>query len=848
MDGSLLSASTFDVTFNPDTRALEYDLAFTSEISDYIMAYLEVYAYGFQIISKEIDLCSIGWKQFCPLYPGSVEIDSIEYISATYVDEIPGIAYKVPDIDAIVRVRVLDYYNGTELACMQASFTNGKTVAHVGAKWATAVVAGIGLLSGSLLSAFGNSNAASHIAANAFSLFMYFQSVVIVSMEHVQEVPPIAAAWSENLAWSMGLIRITFMQDIFRWYVQATGGTPTLYLSSETIAILVQRSFNFVKKSLGFDGLDDSEFPNILSSTNKFSKRDDGLYSLNSNSNLLIFRGIKRIAYKAGIEITSVCCTGFTFFILCGYVLVGAFLIFKSSLAFLIKLGWIKPDTAIEFRKNWNQILKGVLQRYMYIGFTQLLILSLWQFIERDSPAVIVLACLFLLLIISVMGWACYRTLNFGSLSVKLHKNPAALLYGDSRILNRYGWFYTMFDAKKYWFGSVVLVHIVIKAIFIAFAQTSGKFQALAIFILDLFYTAYMIREMPYMDKPTNIINILINVVVTVNSFLFTFFSNLYGQPAPVAAIMGWVFFILNAAFSLILLLMIIVYACMAVFSKNPDARFAPAKDDRTSFQKRFNIFAHKDKKSADGEENETEGDLEMSKDVSNPEEFGELFALGQTARDHGENWAGQMYELKDYVGSDNKNSLDAKGSSMSPNGRMTTHEKDDFDSPVEVNQSLGSKIVHKLTGGKSLLRKRKQALAEAAASDGAPPLPAGTISNDAANTNDNEQVQVKRISDTLLSPAGPADLQNPASAVHNRTESATPILVQGSKMPEATSASTADAYHNIENVGGQDIYNENDFSFNNLTPSRKGSNFYEGPSTSLNNSIDGESSKSSTT
>ena len=53
---------------------------------------------------------------------------------------------------------------------------------------------------------------------------------------------------------------------------------------------------------------------------------------------------------------------------------------------------------------------------------------------------------------------------------------------------------------------------------------------------------------------------------------------------------MGWVFFILNAAFSLILLILVIVFVLLSVMSKNPDARFAPAKDDRFSFQRKSSI------------------------------------------------------------------------------------------------------------------------------------------------------------------------------------------------------------------------------------------------------------------
>lgn len=600
MDGSQLSATSFNITFNPDDKSLHYELDMISLIDGYVSADVDVYAYGFKIITKNLDLCSLNWKQFCPINPGNVQIDSIEYISDEYVRDIPGIAYQVPDIDAYARIKI--YSNESEyLACVQAYFSNGKTVSQVGVKWATAVIAGIGLLLSALLSSFGNSTAASHISANTMSLFMYFQSVVVVTMQHVHRVPPIAEAWAENLAWSMGLIRINFMQKIFRWYVQSTGGNPSLYLTSTTISVLTQRSIEYLK------------------SYELFKRAANVLYG---NSNVLIFRGIRRLAYRVHIENTSVVPTGFTFFVLCGYVLAGFIMVCKYVIELSIRCGWMKSDRFAEFRENWKMVLKGSLLRYIYIGFTQLTILSFWEFTQRDSPAVIVIACLFIILSIGLMLWAAYRTIFFARKSINLHNNPAALLYGDSYVLSKYGFFYTMFNARHYWWNIVILGYIFVKSLFIGFAQGSGKAQSLAIFIFDLAYFVAIIYYKPYLDRPTNIMSIFISTVTLVNSFLFMFFSDLFGQSYSVSAIMGWVFFIMNAAFSLILLLMILAFTAMIIFSKNPDLRFKPAKDDRTSFQ-RHNL--------KDG--------TAISNSVAN-----ELLALGNVAKDHNENWESELH------------------------------------------------------------------------------------------------------------------------------------------------------------------------------------------------------------
>lgn len=49
---------------------------------------------------------------------------------------------------------------------------------------------------------------------------------------------------------------------------------------------------------------------------------------------------------------------------------------------------------------------------------------------------------------------------------------------------------------------------------------------------------------------------------------------------------MGVIFFILNAAFALILVLLVLIATLYAIFSKNPDVRYQPMRDDRGSFIK----------------------------------------------------------------------------------------------------------------------------------------------------------------------------------------------------------------------------------------------------------------------
>ena len=686
----------FNVTFDAIDRSITYDISLTAKIEGNLKAYATVYAFGFDIIHESIDLCSLNLKQFCPITPSQMEVESVEHISQNYVNMIPNIAFTFPNLDAVARLIITNEDNQL-LGCLQASFNNGKSVSHEGAKWATAVVAGLGLLVSAVLSMFGNSASASRMSAAAISLFTYFQSVVIVTMISVDEVPPIANAWAENLAWSMGLIRITFMQKIFRWYVQATGGTPTQYLTAGVKSILTQRSVEKVFHSSYLRSVAAFFLPSLFSSSpyaseiaeNSLVPRDSDTDSnffipmdhVQSNDYLLVLRGINRLGYDSNIEPSSIVCTGFTFFVLCLYVLVGVFFIYRYLSKALTKGkrdSWISRK--LERRTSWQPTFKGILARYIYIGYPQLLILSLWEFTKVDSGAVVTIAVFFLILSVGAMAICCFQVLRYGSRSIKEHGNPAAILYGNPEVLSRYGFLYTMLNARKYWFCAVSLTYVFVKAFFVSLSQSSGRTQAMALWIIDMFYLGLMCHFLPYLDRFTNVLTVFIQLITTINSFLFTFFSGIYNQPIRVASVMGLVFFIMNAAVSLLLLIVILILALFSVFSKNPDARFAQTRDDRTSFQRK-----HKS----------------LDEDYT---DSNELFELGRVAKEHDDNWATNMYNLRDgdmlSSNGERPGSPDLDGEFKDSDAQLVTNETGSDDS----NKKGLSNLVEKLTRGKSLL------------------------------------------------------------------------------------------------------------------------------------------------
>lgn len=572
MDNSKITADHFKVAFTPDNSTVKYNVNITAEISGYVQAEIVVYAYGFKIIEEKINPCTIDGVGLCPVVPGSNYVESTTKISDSIIHDIPGIAYTFPDIDANVVVRIQD--DSGLIACIEADLSNRKTVNKVAVKWVTAIIAGIGLLTSAIISTMGSSYTSAHIAANSVSLFTYFQSTVVLAMCAVERLPPIASAWAQNIAWSVGLIKTTFMQKIFRWYVKSTGGEPTYNIFYPTIAILVQKRDSLIRLT------NHSRYVLHSVARKLFATRSSiGIdRPPQTTDTLLVMRGISRVGYQANIEQTSIVLTAFTFFVLiCLAVAICFFLFYLFTLAFA-KNKWVY------YKANWPTMLKGTILRLLFIACPSLLIFSMWEFIQRDSAAVIVLAVFFLTLSIGILGWSACKVFLIGRQSTKSHRTPAYLLFSDSNVLNRYGFLYVPYKASCYYFIIPVLGYYFIKSLFVAFAQDSGKTQALALFIIEIVYFVAICYYKPYMDRSTNIINIIIGVVMLINSFLFLFFSNLFGAPRAVSSVMGIIFFLLNAIFSLVLLVYTLITCTIVLMTRNPDSRYKPAADDRASF------------------------------------------------------------------------------------------------------------------------------------------------------------------------------------------------------------------------------------------------------------------------
>lgn len=571
-DNSSFTASLFDVVFTPDNRTAAFNINGMSTVTGNVTFQVTIKAYGYSIYSGTLDPCSVkDLSGLCPMTVGSLNIPFNQELSQADVDKIPSLAYGVPDLDAVVKVQIFPRSSPTvSVACLEARISTNQSVNQKGVAWATAIVAGLALVASAIVSGLGHSNTAAHLSSYALSLFGYFQAVAIVGLVAVP-LPPIVQAWTQDFDWTMGIIDVDFVQRIATWYQKATGGTPaTIFNTLSTVSVNVQKR-----------GL----FPRLLKGARAEIFKRSGS-TINASTGSYTVTGIARVAFLNNMESTNLFLTGLIFF--CAFLTLTSICValFKAFCEVAVRANWMKNDKFQDFRNGWKVVLKGILFRLVLIGYPQMTILCLWEFTQVDSPAEVVLAVFMFFGMSATLVWAAVKVLRIAKRSTEMHNNPAYILYSDPESLNKWGFLYVQFRATAYYFIFPVLLYIIVKGMFIAFAQQNGVAQTIALVLIEAIALIGASVLLPWMDKSTNRINVAICAMNFVNAVFLLMFSNVFNQPELATGIMGVLFFLFNAVFALVLLIAIIVVTVLSLIRKNPDTRYQPISDNRASFIK----------------------------------------------------------------------------------------------------------------------------------------------------------------------------------------------------------------------------------------------------------------------
>ncbi|KAE9366995.1 TRP-domain-containing protein [Stipitochalara longipes BDJ] len=571
------SVSLFQIAYSPDNGTLAINVEGSTSITGNVILKVEAAAYGYIFLRETVNPCTMGtaFAGFCPLNLAQITFDTTyNNISSSISTKIPGIAFQIPDLDATVTVHLYSADDlNTSLACVVTHISNGKTVNQDGVKWATAFIAVLGLIGSALVSGLGHANTAAHVSLYAASLFNYFQALAIIGLVAVP-LPPIVQAWTQDFNWSLGIIKVKFLQKFATWYQMSTGGTP-----STILATLETKSVQVAKRAV-------EEGVRLIRLTRALRPRTAPIATTQNGE--YIVTGIDRAAFRANIEPTNLFLTSLIFY--CIFILLAlvGLAVFKLMCELALRRRWFpKQQTLLqEFHDKWLVTLKGVIFRLILLGYPLMTILCLWQFTQNDSPGEIFLALVFLVGMTVALAMAAFNVITVAKRSIRIHRTPAFLLYSDATILNKWGFLYIPFKASAYFYIIPTLAYILMKGIFVGLVQGSGKVQSFALIIIEFAALIGACIARPWMDKPANAINISICVVNSLNAIFLLIFTDIFNGPGLLIGITGMIFFFLNVIFALVLLILVLVVVTLSLFRKDPESRYHPIADNRGSFIK----------------------------------------------------------------------------------------------------------------------------------------------------------------------------------------------------------------------------------------------------------------------
>ena len=456
-------------------------------------ANLFVNVYGMHPFNLTLDLCSLAHGALCPLpmynFIGEDSIPLSRYLNiSSYV---PGIAYKVPDLEAFVQLTLVEIGTGDVKACVQATLSNGWTTHEPGVEWATGAVAIL-----AFVSAFWQSRQPDSIAPYRFLDIIYlFQAIAASGLLNLN-YPIVYRSFTFNFRWALGFFGAPSFQTAINDMRNRTGG----HLDDATGNALALTN----RKASPYNALTDLPSVRITSFAEGaiFSRLEDvpGLAHLN-NTTVLAATDVQTVTstntIKQGIPIwlttvdipveNAFMNVFFITLILFGAVsaIVGiTYLVLRLlrnprfggserfapaefNRAVFVK-SWLlrlvcHESSLSPFRGKANFLFQMLIVAFPVVTF------SLFQWTLKDSWLTILLSVILFLPVVGFIGYSAFLSFRWSDFDSWPYHAPLWAQYRSER--------------RRYFIP--LLVALLVKSAFIAFGQAHGKVQVVVLVILE---------------------------------------------------------------------------------------------------------------------------------------------------------------------------------------------------------------------------------------------------------------------------------------------------------------------------------------------------------------------------
>ena len=509
---------------------------------------------------------------------GNFAAKGSQNIPSNYASMIPSIAFSVPDLDGAAKLQLKAVDGNQDIACIQSTINNGRTVEAPAVSYVAAGVAGASLLLTGV-SALGSVGATGAGAPSpSFSdVIGWFQSMAMNGMLSVN-YPPVYRSFTRNFAFSGGLIPWDQMQTTIDSFRKVTGGN----LTEDSVAYLRNASLvytdgspansSFVKRSV------DLLFTGAILETRDISTDVNGTQSGSPSGNSTSASADKKVTHLVhGIQgyveqLTIPQANTFMTVLLIFAIIVAAIavgiLLLKVILETWALFGSF-PKKLTSFRKRYWGLLARTITNLILLLYGIWTLYCVYQFTHGDSWAAKVLAGVTFGIFTAVLGFFTVRIWQLAHKYKKL-EGDASALFEDKETWVKYSIFYDSYKKGYWWLFIPTIAYMFAKGCVLAAGDGHGLAQTVGQLIIEALMLALLLWHRPFATKAGNWINVFIQVVRVLSVVCILVFVEQLGIAQSTKTVTGVVLIAVQSVLTASLAILIAVNAIIFCCKENP--------------------------------------------------------------------------------------------------------------------------------------------------------------------------------------------------------------------------------------------------------------------------------------
>jgi hypothetical protein len=568
---SSITVNNVDLSFDPTTNIITFDVSGSSEKSQDVTATLIITAYGETVYTDTFDPCAASTKvdQLCPVPAGNFGASGNQTIPSSYASQIPSIAYTIPDLEGNAQM-ILKGKDGKEVACIESSVTNGKTVEVPAVSYVAAAIAAAALALSLASAAMGAGHPGASNSSPGFSEVMFWFQGMAMNGMHSVPYPTIYRSFTKNFAFSTGLIPWSGLQNSIDSFRSHTGGNLTQdsyqYLQNATL-VFSDGSASGTTTDVARRGL--LLLRDIVTNVNGSSSGNSTTSGSPKESHLV--SGIQAYVEQLTIPQANTFMTVLLIFaIVVGTIIVGI-LLFKVILEVWALFGSF-PKSLTTFRKEYWRVMFQTITNLILLLYGSWTLYCVFQITHGDSWAAKVLAGITLGIFTGLLAWYTFAIFRVAH-KLKQTQGDSSALYENKETWKKYKLFYESYKKGYWWLFVPAIIYMFAKGCVLASADGHGLVQTAGQLIIESLMLALLLWSRPYNRKTGNWINIVIQVVRVASVCCILIFVEELGIAQSTKTITGVVLIAVQSALTVILAILIAVNSIIACCKENPHRR-----------------------------------------------------------------------------------------------------------------------------------------------------------------------------------------------------------------------------------------------------------------------------------